>query len=369
MSWARFSDTFNDHKVWMWAAELAATRGDESLVIKLKGVTTALFISSAVAWTDYEVTKGMVIQTVGIAGHQEVINDLIAIGVLTPKLPHGQSDDGDVKTYMLLDDVNFVHLIRSDDKKKADKRKNDRRKASLVVPVLFRDGDQCRYCGVDVVWGDTRSDRGQTFDHRDIDSPTTPATFVVACSACNEGRAASVNPDEEFPLLDPPVQPVYGPGLVEQLSKWPSVTSRVARKLNVPNPLDDKKDCALIEDSPRNHAWETPHTKKVTTRRKKADHESPSRSQRFNMVASDPDKDRGESGRQANGRQRRAGKTQRKTNSDGGPRMGSVKPRRGVGSAGGGNTTAVNPRNLGNTHGGRAYGRTQQTSMSERKRR
>lgn len=301
MSWARFSDTFNDHKVWMWAAELAATRGDESLVIKLKGVTTALFISSAVAWTDYEVTKGMVIQVCGFAGHQEVIDDLVKIGVLTPKRSDSRDDSQGVEVWTLLDDNNFVHLIRTDDKKKADKRKNDRRKASLVVPVLLRDGDECRYCGCEVKWGDTRSDLGQTFDHRDINAQTTAANFVQACSACNEGRAASDDPEGEFPLLDPPENPVYGQGLIEALSKWPSVTSRYARKLGIVNPLDDlEKVDVPTEVPPRNHAWGTPVSKTVTTS------DAPQRSSRSQRLNARPFSERDKSARGSKRGKRRA---------------------------------------------------------------
>ena len=37
---------------------------------------------------------------------------------------------------------------------------------SIIVPVRWRDGDACRYCGKVVNWADRKGGKGGTYDHR-----------------------------------------------------------------------------------------------------------------------------------------------------------------------------------------------------------
>ena len=231
MAWVKVTDTFNSAPEWMAAAELAADKGDQRLVTELKGITIALFTQSAVAWTDYWISYGAVIEVVGIARVDEVIADLVAIGVLFDRSTPEQ------RQYRLLEKDSFIHLIKADQKKRDAKRKRDRRKKTLMVPVLLRDGSECRYCGDLVNWNDNKHDQGGTFDHRDFEAETTADNFVVSCRGCNRLRADFEDPDKELPLLDPPEIPTYDAPLLAMLGTWPDWVARWCRDQMIPNPL------------------------------------------------------------------------------------------------------------------------------------
>lgn len=232
MAWVRVSDTFNEAPEWMRAYELAAERGDDRLVSELKGAASALFTHSAQQWTDYKITYGAAVRHIGISRVEPVLQDLITIGIITEVESEGE------RQFMLVERESFVHVIRSDAKSKATKRRNDQNRAGLQVPVMLRDGDQCRYCGDEVVWGDKKSDRGREYDHRDIDAPTTPDNYVTACRGCNQLRhELGERAEEELPLLDPPESPMYGPELRKKLSRWEGFVARWCKKEGLPNPL------------------------------------------------------------------------------------------------------------------------------------
>lgn len=233
MAWIKKGDTWNDAPEWMRAHELAASRGDDRLVNELKGAAEALFAHSAQQWTDYVVTFGAAVHHIGLSRVEPVLADLKSIGIISERNENGE------RVFVLVERESFEHLIRSDSKAKATKRRNDQRRGSLQVPVLLRDGDQCRYCADEVVWGDNKSDLGREYDHRDIDAPTTPDNYVTTCRGCNQLRhELGDRAEEELPLLDPPANPVYGPELLKKLSRWAPLVSRWCKKEGIPNPLE-----------------------------------------------------------------------------------------------------------------------------------
>ncbi|AKK04580.1 hypothetical protein CMUST_01150 [Corynebacterium mustelae] len=233
MAWVKVGDTFNSAPEWMSAAALAISRQDIDLVVKLKGYTIALYTQSAIAWSDYIINYGTAVTVIGMHSANQVISDLCKIGILTPI----DADDEDNPRWKLLEREDFINVIKSNERFMRTKRRRDRANASLVVRVLLRDGEECRYCGVEVKWGDNKSDDGQTFDHRDPEAPTTPDNYVQCCRGCNRLRAEFANPDDELPLLAQPEYPEYGPGVLKVLRKWTSVTARICRELGIPNPL------------------------------------------------------------------------------------------------------------------------------------
>ena len=233
MSWIRVGDTFNGAPEFMKAFELAVERDDPRLLAELKGLTMALFVFSAQQWTDYEIGYGALADIVGLSRAQQALQDLIKIGVL-----RDVSTDSERK-YKLVERDSFVHIIKSTDKKMAAKRKRDQNKGTLQVPVLLRDGDQCRYCGVEVNWADHKNDEGGTFDHRNPEEDTTPDNYVVCCRGCNQLRfELGEEADDELPLLDVPEQAVYGKHIMAKLSKWWRITARTCRQMGIPNPLN-----------------------------------------------------------------------------------------------------------------------------------
>lgn len=236
MSWIRKGDEWNSAPEWMNAQELAAQRGDDRLVNELKGAAEALYAYSAQQWTDYIVNFGAAVTFCGLTRVEPVTADLIEIGILT------DVSTSDQRKYKLLERENFVHLIRSDEKKKNDKRRRDRNRGALMVPVLMRDGAQCRYCGDIVNFDDTKSGNGVEMDHREFQEETTPDNYVVACRDCNQMRVdLGDRADIEIPLGDAPDEPIINEQIIRKLSRWRRLTDTESRRRGIPNPLTKSK--------------------------------------------------------------------------------------------------------------------------------
>lgn len=62
------------------------------------------------------------------------------------------------------------------------------RDSDLRRAIRERDGDVCRYCGIEVSWSDRRGPHGGTYDHVDPDGPNTLENLVVACRGCNSSK-------------------------------------------------------------------------------------------------------------------------------------------------------------------------------------
>lgn len=149
---------------------------------------------------------------------------------------------------MLSERDDFIHLIKTTDKQKRAKHRADLNRPSLMVPVLLRDGDRCRYCGESVTWKDTKSDRGGTIDHRDgWEAEATANNVVVACRGCNSTRQNSSKADTILPLLSPPDNPSYGEFTLGRLKKWARVTASVAKSMGITNPLDSAAATGRVE--------------------------------------------------------------------------------------------------------------------------
>lgn len=63
------------------------------------------------------------------------------------------------------------------------------RDPDLKQLVRERDGDRCRYCGVQVNWKARRGPAAGTFDHVDPRGGNSAANVVVACRGCNSRKA------------------------------------------------------------------------------------------------------------------------------------------------------------------------------------
>ena len=78
--------------------------------------------------------------------------------------------------------------------------------------MIARDGDQCRWCGVEVYWPGKMSARKGTLDHLKPGEAGTVDTLVVACVRCNSARADDPTGswDQSHELLPAPERPRYG---------------------------------------------------------------------------------------------------------------------------------------------------------------
>lgn len=114
--------------------------------------------------------------------------------------------------WLLVDDPDHLLHIRTGEEIDWERaRRVDAANPKLVIPVRLRDGDGCRYCGVIVRWGDNRSARGGTYDHRRPGHQAqSPDDLRVACRSCNTRRGNDPNADDVLPPLAVPVEPFYG---------------------------------------------------------------------------------------------------------------------------------------------------------------
>lgn len=232
MAWVKWGDTANFAKEFVKAYEFAAERDDPRLVLELKGALFTLVTYSAEQWTDYVITYGAAVSQLGLENVARILEDLVAIGALV------DVSDGSERKFQLVERDSLFNIIKTTDKKMRAKRKRDLNRGSLQVPVLLRDGSQCRYCGIEVNWKDRSSEYGGTFDHREPEEETTPENYVVCCRGCNQLRyELGEDAETELPLLEPPEDPIYDEYILTKLLKWRRVTERHAAKLGIPNPL------------------------------------------------------------------------------------------------------------------------------------
>lgn len=125
-----------------------------------------------------------------------------------------------IRTFKLIEDPEFMHMRLKAEIDAERQRQRDLSNPALTVPVLQRDGDHCRYCGVLTQWRGRTSNRTRTIDHRHgLGEPATVDTLVVACMHCNSQRQLDPCWDDEHPLRPPPERPVFGRWAAEYLTE------------------------------------------------------------------------------------------------------------------------------------------------------
>lgn len=77
------------------------------------------------------------------------------------------------------------------------------RDPELRAEIRERDGDLCRYCGVEVQWANRRGSHGGTYDHVDPYGGNEIANLVVACRGCNARKRAQTPDEAGMRLLAP----------------------------------------------------------------------------------------------------------------------------------------------------------------------
>lgn len=220
MPWLKSGDNAATHPRLM----RLATLGDERTLNEVCGFALRCAWQSAGHMTDYVIDEGTA-ALMGGARTKELLRLAERAGLMRRDKLDGQ------RAWRLLEDPEFFHMRLRSEVEADRQRDRDRKNLDLTMPVLARDGDQCRYCGVVVNWFDRKGNRGGTFDHREPGQPATVDTYVVACRACNRTRWDDPDADERLPLRPAPGAPYYSRKTAERLTKhygrpFPTADSR-----------------------------------------------------------------------------------------------------------------------------------------------
>ena len=204
MPWLKVSDTAAQHRI-VWRA-LEIPGASMQSMWSLFGQVLALAVEAAAFKTNYLVERGSILKFTGAPdAADKFIADAMFCGYLTDQVP---LEDGRI-AYKLVDDEDLFHMRLKEEIDWENRRRNDTRNASLIVPIRARDGDACRWCGHVVYWGDQRGGRGATYDHLRPGVPAeTPEDMVVACRSCNSARKDNAGWAVE--LLPAPQPPYFG---------------------------------------------------------------------------------------------------------------------------------------------------------------
>lgn len=158
------------------------------------GFLVKLGAQSANHFTDYVIHPGFLTIAGGPAA-PKLLKRCIAAGLIVPLGGRGAN-----QRWKLIDTAPELFHIRLQAEVAWEKQqKADTRNPQLQEPVLLRDGDACRWCGIPVQPNDTRSRRGRQFDHLRPGQPARgPQDLVIACRGCNStrGRDQQEHPDE-----------------------------------------------------------------------------------------------------------------------------------------------------------------------------
>lgn len=182
MAWQRSGDTGATYP------NLMATRGDKKAddrtINEVAGFVWRLSMLSGAHTTDYVLDIGT-IEMIGGPRSTELVRIATKHKLLTRvKTEHGHG-------YKLIEDPDFIHLRSRAEVEWERQQRADTRNTPLMVAVRLRDGDNCRWCGVGVVWPGTKTNRSGELDHLVPGQAGTVETMVVACRGCNAARGAS----------------------------------------------------------------------------------------------------------------------------------------------------------------------------------
>jgi hypothetical protein len=107
--------------------------------------------------------------------------------------------------YLVHDYLRYNPSRDENDVDKAQRR--ELRDRELRAAIRRRDGDRCRYCGVEVNWQDHRSPRGGVLDHVVPNLAAGADNLVIACRGCNTRKGKRTPDAAGMRLLPLPDQP------------------------------------------------------------------------------------------------------------------------------------------------------------------
>jgi len=202
MAWVKMGDDADMYPRLMEAA--SHQKADARTVNELFGFVMRCAAYSAAHLTDSIIEMGVVYTYAG--GNPDVLQIALDTGLIE------WTDTPKGKKPKLLEDPDFVHIRSRADVEWSRQRQRDNSDQALRQAVITRDGDQCRWCGVEVYWPGKMSARKGTLDHLKPGEAGTVDTLVVACTRCNSARADDPTGswDQSHELLPAPERPRYG---------------------------------------------------------------------------------------------------------------------------------------------------------------
>lgn len=217
MPWARFGDNAATYPALL---DLAGDPdADERTVNEVLGFLARCATLSAAHLTDYVVDFGTA-QMVGGSRTRDLIRLCESTGLMeAAPTPSGRAG------WRIVQDPDFIHLRLREEIEHTRQRARDTSDIRLKVPVLLRDGDQCRWCGVLTMWRGRTSNRTGTLDHLKPGEPGTVETLVVACRGCNSARGGNTELwDDNHELRPVPKRPCFGKATAKLLTDngWPT---------------------------------------------------------------------------------------------------------------------------------------------------
>lgn len=215
MAWVRVGDEALSHPKLM---SLYDVEGAEDIsIVEMFGFLMALATYSAKHLTDGIIERGAAFRD----GDRSRVVRLIDAAVAAELLTWVEVDGA--RKLRLFTDEEFIHIQPREEVMRRRARSRENRDPNKKAAVIFRDGDQCRYCGKVVRWtGPTGYNLG-TLDHVDPDSlGDAPVDgLVVACHECNSSRGHAREAfDAASPLRPVPTTPYYGVWSAEFLTRY-----------------------------------------------------------------------------------------------------------------------------------------------------
>lgn len=227
MAWQRGGDTSATYPALM--AVRADPQSDARTVNEVAGFIWRLSTLAAAHLTDYVLDPGT-IEMIGGPRTDELLRLTLRQGLLTKVKGGG---------YRLISDPDFIHLRSRAEVERERQQRSDTRDYGLVVPVRLRDGDNCRWCGVEVIWPGRKTARSGELDHLFPDkleqgTPTTVDDLLVACRRCNRQRGGNRPEwDSAHVLRAVPPKPYYSDFTARFLTDngYPTAPSSDAERL------------------------------------------------------------------------------------------------------------------------------------------
>lgn len=215
MAWVRVGDEALSHPKLM---SLYDVEGAEDIsLLEMFGFLMALATYSAKHLTDGIIERGAAFRD----GERSRVVRLIDAAVAAELLTWVEVDGA--RKLRLFTDEEFIHIQPREEVMRRRARSRENRDPNKKAAVIFRDGDQCRYCGKIVRWtGPTGYNLG-TLDHVDPDSLGDASVdgLVVACHECNSSRGHAREAfDAASPLRPIPSTPYYGVWSAEFLTRY-----------------------------------------------------------------------------------------------------------------------------------------------------